>query len=342
MKHFLQPDVPASAKVLSLVRHHHGLPAGAGDEIPVSSIMRSNRLARIWRTGARLNHLNARRRRIELDDIPANAFPVVLELGQGSQFLILREKLTDHGTESFLVQFPDARESLVRAERIREIYDGTCVFLRPRDAANDERGLKSCRGWVARLRLRIASFSMKRGVIAAITCHVLTLAGVLGMVVSHRLAFPASGADSLLVPAVGVFMAAAVVMGILRLRREVITERFPAALVDGVFVPIYALAMVFLAGWVATPFFWVAGSIIAVLLLSARLGQVPSRLRAVRGYVVGGTFFAGAVACWTVASLGIFPPAVMAGALVLGTCLVNLLIESDVLWQEVRLAMIAG
>ena len=85
-----------------------------------------------------------------------------------------------------------------------------------------------------------------------------------------------------------------------------------------------------------------AGSIIAVLLLSARLGQVPSRLREVRGYIVGGTFFAGAVACWTVASLGISPPAVMAGALVLGTCLVNLLIESDVVWQEVRLAMIAG
>jgi len=87
MKLFLHPDLPASAKVLSLVRHHHGLPTGANEEIPVNARMRSNRLARIWRTGARLNHLNARRRRIELDDIPASAFPVVLELGQGSQFL---------------------------------------------------------------------------------------------------------------------------------------------------------------------------------------------------------------------------------------------------------------
>ncbi len=343
MKHFLQPDVPASAKVLSLVRHHHGLPTGLCDEIPVSAAMRGNRLTRIWRTGARLNHLNARRRRIELDDIPASAFPVVLELGQGTQFLILREKLSDHGTESYLVQFPDARESLVRAERIREIYDGSCVFLRPRGAAHDESPRGGTRsGWLARLRSRIASFPMKRGIIAAITCHVLTLAGVLGVVVSHRLAFPAAAADSLLVPVVGVFMAAAVVLGILRLRREVITERFSAALVDGICLPLYGLAMVFLAGWVATPFFWVAGSVIAVLLLSARLGQMPSRLRGVRGYVVGGTFFAGTVACWTVASLGLFPPALMAGVLVLGTCLVNLLIESDVLWQEVRLALIAG
>lgn len=341
MKLFLQPDLPASAKVLSLVRHHHGLPTGVNDEIPVNVTMRTNRLARIWRTGARLNHLNARRRRIELDDIPASAFPVVLELGQGSQFLILKEKLNESGTESYIVQFPDARQSLVRAERIREIYDGTCVFLRPRDAANDERGPKSRRGWFARLSARIASFPMKRGIISAIVCHVLTLVGVAGVVVSHRLAFPDGGAGSILVPAMGVFMAAAVVLGILRLRREVVTERFPAALVDGAFLPLYGLAMVFLAGWVATPFFWVAGSLIAVLLLSARLGQVPSRLRKIRNWVVGGTFFAGAVACWTVASLGLFSPALMAGALVLGTCLVNLLIESDVLWQEVRLAMIA-
>lgn len=342
MKIFLQPDLPASAKVLSLVRHHHGLPTGLNDEIPVNATMRTNRLTRIWRTGARLNHLNARRRRIELDDIPPSAFPVVLELGQGSQFLILKENLNEGGTESYIVQFPDARESLVRAERIREIYDGTCVFLRPRDTANDDRGSKPRGGWFGRLSARIAAFPMKRGILAAIVCHALTLAGVAGVVVSLRLAFPAAGADSLLVPAMGVFMAAAVVLGILRLRREVITERFPAALVDGAFLPIYGLAMIALAGWVATPFFWVAGSVIAVLLLSARLGQVPSRLRGVRGYIVGGTFFAGAVACWTVASLGLFSPALMAGALVLGTCLINLLIESDVLWQEVRLAMIAG
>lgn len=350
MKHFLQPDIPASAKMLSLVRRHHGTPMGANDEIPSNTLMRGNRLARIWRRGARLHHLKARRRRIELADIPAIAFPVVLELGQGTQFLILREKFADHGTESYLVQFSDARESLVRAERLREIYDGTCVFLRPREAAPEVKGTEvkgtgsphGSPGLIARLRSRIASFPMKRGVIAAMTCHVLTLTGVLGVVVSHRLAFPEAGADSLLVPAVGVFMAAAVVMGILRLRAEVITDRFPAALVDGALVPFYGLALVFLAGWVATLFFWVAGSIIAVLLLSARLGQAPSRLRGVRGYIVGGTFFAGAVACWTVASLGIFPPAVMAGALVLGTCLVNLLIESDVVWQEVRLAMIAG
>lgn len=349
MELLLQPDLPASAKVLRLIRHYHGLPRGLREEIPVSAARRYNRLGQIWRTEARLNHLNARRRRIRLDDIPATAFPVVLELGQGSQFLILREKVSESGAESYIVQFPDARESLVRAERIGEVYDGTCIFLRPRDAAKEERGgehhgirPRLSHGWLGRLTSRLTSFPMKRGIIRAIGCHLLTLAGVLGVILSHQLAFPAAGDDSLLAPAMGVFMAAAVVAGLLRLRREVIRERFSAALVDGISLPLYSGALMFLAGWAATPFFWVAAAVIIVLLLSARLGQMPSRLRRVRVYLVGGTFFAGAVAFWTAASLGLFPPALMAGALILGTCLVNLLIESDVLWQEVRLAMLTN
>lgn len=346
MKAFLQPDVPAPAKVLRLVRHHHGLPSGEGEAIPTSATMCRKDLARVWRAGARLNHLKARRRRIHLDDIPAGAFPVVLELGGGSQFLILREKLDECGTGSYLVQFPDARESLVRAERIREIYDGTCVFLRPCGSAEENPG-ETGRGpgsgsrwsWLARLRLRIALFPMKRGVVAAITCHVLTLVGVLGAVVSHGLAFPGENQDPL-VPAVGVFMAAAVVAGILRLRREVLGGRLAAALVDGICLPFYGLAMVGLAGWMALPFFVVAAAVVGVLLLSDRLGQMPSRLREIRLHVVGGTFCAGAVAGAAAVSLGFLAPAAMVGCLVLGTCLIDFLIESDVLWQEVRLAMI--
>lgn len=316
---------------------------GVNDKIPTSEVVRGERLARIWRRGARLNHLKVRRQLIHLDDIPASAFPVVLELGQGTQFLILREKLDDSGTGAYLVQFPDAREALVRAERLRETYDGTCVFLRPRTARVERKetgpGNESRRGWLAGLRKRIASFPMKRGILAAIICHVLTLAAVLG-VMSHGLAFSAADSGSPLVPAMGIFMAAAVVTGILWLRREVLTDRVSVALVDGIFLPLYGSAMVLLAGWVSIPFFWVAAAVIAVLLLSNRLGQMPSRLRELRGYVVSSTFLAGAVASGTLASLGLFPSAAIAGTLVIGSCLINLLIESDVLWQEARLALL--
>lgn len=340
MESFLHPELPASAKVLSLVRLHHGLPVSGTDEIPVTPAMQSNRLARIWRTGARLNHLNARRRRIRLDDIPESAFPVVLELGNGSQFLILKEKVNDRAAESYIVQFPDSRESLVRAERIREIYDGNCIFLSPRDAAQDgSSGTGSGRGgWLRRMLSRIGSFPMKRGLTAAILCNSITLAGVIGVVMSHRMAFPRVDPPSLFVPATGVFMAAAVILGILRIRREALTEKLPAALIDCAFIPFYGLATVSLAGWSAVPFFWIAGMVGACLLLSHRLGQVASRLRRARSYILSATFLTGAAGCWTGASLGLLNPALMAGGIILGTCLVNLLIESDVLWQEARLA----
>jgi hypothetical protein len=131
MNAFHRPNLPATSKVLSLVRLHHGLPPEGGVILPKEAKSGSP-LGRLWRSGARANHLQARRRRVALDDLPAGEFPVILELAGGSNFVIVHERCGKDGAEaSFRVQFPDSREAEVRADRLRELYDGTCVFLSP-------------------------------------------------------------------------------------------------------------------------------------------------------------------------------------------------------------------
>lgn len=142
MTSFQQPDVPAAAKVLSLVRLHHGLPSLGGEEIPLSSAKRRTALGRIWKRGSRLNHLAARRRRIALDEIPDASLPAILELSKGSNFVVLMERLPagKENAEAYLVQFPDSRESQVSADRLRELYDGVCVLLRPAETRSGRGG----------------------------------------------------------------------------------------------------------------------------------------------------------------------------------------------------------
>lgn len=131
MNPFHRPDLPATSKVLSLVRMHHALPAeGVGVVSPTTAT--GSTLGRLWRAGARANHLQARRRRVALEDLPSGEFPVILELAGGSNFVIVHGRCGNGGGEvSYGVQFPDSREAEVRADRLRELYDGTCVFLRP-------------------------------------------------------------------------------------------------------------------------------------------------------------------------------------------------------------------
>jgi hypothetical protein len=131
MNAFHRPNLPATSKVLSLVRIHHGLPPEGAEVVPQTADSRAT-LGRLWRSGARANHLQARRRRVALDDLPAGEFPVILELAGGSNFVIVHERCGNAGGgDSYLVQFPDSREAEVRADRLRELYDGTCVFLSP-------------------------------------------------------------------------------------------------------------------------------------------------------------------------------------------------------------------
>lgn len=122
------------SRVLGLIRAHHSLPnpVSAGmEEAPRST---ANWSPRNWQRESRRNHLSASRRRMALEAIPRESFPVILELSGGSNFVIVNERLSPgrrHDCESYLVQFPDSRESLVRGDRLRELYDGTCVMLRP-------------------------------------------------------------------------------------------------------------------------------------------------------------------------------------------------------------------
>ncbi len=147
MNAFHRSDLPAPAKALSLVRIHHGLPSRSGEEIQPVATGANAPAARIWGRGARLNHLVARRRRIALDRIPAGRCPAILELSGGTNFVILLGR--DHeSSDTFRVQFPDSREALVRGDRLREIYDGLCVFLTPSAAQQG--------GWLRHLWIRFA------------------------------------------------------------------------------------------------------------------------------------------------------------------------------------------
>lgn len=126
MEPFKSPEIPASAKALSLVGLHHGVLLGG--DIPTFAGSEKSRSKAAWRKGARLNHLTARKRKAKLDDIAEESFPVILEIDGGRNFVILKEKA---GESEFLVQFPDSREAPVSRERLAQRYSGTCVYLGP-------------------------------------------------------------------------------------------------------------------------------------------------------------------------------------------------------------------
>ncbi len=341
MDSFIRSDHPSSAKVLGLVRLHNGIAYGSGVTIPVSGTGDKSRLGRVWKEGAKLNHLRARRRRIDLDDIPARAFPVILELAKGTNYIILKERYDSEKGDEYLVQFPDSRESLVRGNRIREIYDGTCVFLRachfhfPSDTTGGS-------GLLRRLIMRISPPRMKKGIITSLAVNGFTLAAILALVVSHRAILGAfEERPSLLLPGLGVLLAGAVTLGIFRIRRDLLSDRFPSALVDCCFIPSFGVLAAALLGWSALSFLLVAALVTMILFLSRRLGQVPSRFAVSRPLFLSLAFAVVALGSWCLVVAGLLNHALLAGAIVTGTCLVNFFLESDILWQELRLASIA-
>ena len=107
-------STPASTRVVDLVRQHHGLPQHADAGLPEEN-------GGNWRKQARSRHLHARRRQVNLSEIPESQYPVVLEIHGCSHFVILTAKRDD---DTYCVQFPDSREADVSAERLEEFYDG--------------------------------------------------------------------------------------------------------------------------------------------------------------------------------------------------------------------------
>ncbi len=122
-------------RLIALVGVHHGIPAPEGEEKKPEIPIRESQLSRAWKKCAREHHLIATRRRVNLDEIPENAYPVALELENGNRFVLLVEKTKNLLTsgDAYIVQFPDSRAALVRDKRIREMYDGTCIFFQPHD-----------------------------------------------------------------------------------------------------------------------------------------------------------------------------------------------------------------
>lgn len=118
---------------------HHGVPRFPDASPGESGARRSERT---WKAPDLRRPLRARRRRLDLDEIPEGALPVILELFRGKNFVILLERVpsASTGETAYLVQFPDRREALVQGGRLRAAYDGVCVLV---DATSGKSGWRS-------------------------------------------------------------------------------------------------------------------------------------------------------------------------------------------------------
>lgn len=340
MNAFHQPDLPAPAKVLSLVRLHHGLPSQKGEEIPLVANASVKRLSSQWRAGARLNHLQARRRRIALEEIPDSALPAVLELGKGSNFVILLER--NHSgkgeDEGYLVQFPDSRVSIVRGDRLRELYDGVCVFLRPTSRVKPPGGDRPARRFWGRFR----EISWKRGVLGAVIANLMTLLAAAGLI--YAFGSTSENGEALRVPLAffAIAMAGLVSSGLVLLRRNRGEDRFPGAVVDAAFLPVHSLLAGLLAGWVALPFLIAAVLLGAGILASPCAGKTLPALASFRSSLLTLCFLSGAALALASVTMGYLAPALLAGSLVLGTSLIDRLFDGDLIVREWRLARLSG
>ncbi|MCB1204169.1 MAG: hypothetical protein KDN18_07905 [Verrucomicrobiae bacterium] len=340
MNAFHQPDLPAPAKVLSLVRLHHGLPSQKGEEIPLVANASVKRLSRQWRAGARLNHLQARRRRIALEEIPESALPAVLELGKGSNFVILLER--NHSgkgeDESFLVQFPDSRESMVRGDRLRELYDGVCVFLRPDSRVQPPGSDRPARRFWGRFR----EISWKRGVLGALIANLTTLLAAAGLIYAFGSTSGSGETPRIPVAFFAIAMAGLVSSGLVLLRRNCGEGRLPGAVVDAAFLPVHSLLAGLLAGWVALPFLIAAVLLGAGILASPCAGKTLPALTSFRSSLLTLCFLSGAALALASVTMGYLAPALLAGSLVLGTSLIDRLFDGDLIVREWRLARLSG
>lgn len=334
------PNLPVAAKVLTLVRNHHGFSGLSEEEI--SSASEWNRaIPEIpWTKAARAHSLRARKRKVLLEEIPVGSMPVVLELNEGRSLVILLEKVSE---DEFLVQFPDSRESLMERELLEECYSGTAVFLR-------KRGSRLLREWglmsggltaeKASAKKRLAKAAREKSFRSALALNALFLIGTVAMVASHKAAYSEFTHQSFLLPILGILFGGAIALGLIRMRCEVIEEGRFSALADGVMIPVFAIAMAILAGWTAMPFMIVAALIGCYLLISRRIGSIASRISASRSRLLAGVFLFGAMITWTMAVIGEMAPAALTGLLVMGTYLISMVAGTDRLWQHLRLSRV--
>lgn len=128
MSVFRDPSIPASTRAVQLVSRHHGLPQHEDIAILLAASAATGSLRKVWKREAKAHHLKARRRKMILEEVPEDQFPVILEIDGGTNFVVLLERESE---SDYRIQFPDAREAIVSKERIAEVYDGICVFFTP-------------------------------------------------------------------------------------------------------------------------------------------------------------------------------------------------------------------
>jgi len=322
----LTSTVPASTRVVELVRQHHGLPpredAAAGVEKETG-----------WAKSAHERHLHARRRQVNLSEIPTSQYPVILELHGGSNFVLLTAKRDE---ETYCVQFPDSREADVSAGRLEEFYDGRCIFLKPKRSArggDTEGGSGSAKRtfleFIGSAKLSKGAFGFNLIVILLTCLMIYSNDQALGELV-HR---------SLFLPLLATGIAALALAGVIGLRHELFRHRVAAGWMDLAFVPVLFATAIGFAGWSVVPLLGFAALLVVGLLCSKKLGTVQSNLHRHWKAVVAVAFLDRTSSLSLAYLDGVLNVAMMNGALGLSTYAVYLITHGGSSWQSMRLAM---
>lgn len=325
MKSYRNTSIPAASRAINLVRRHHNLPGSGVAMTPVGSDESSRSAGSNWKREARANHLRAKRRTVLLSDIPIRQLPVILEISGGSNFVILKEK---EKSGECLVQFPDARESIVDLARLEEVYDGTCVFLNPKDDFPNKSGgfwkaVRSMRPTAKTIKGLFFSLAVLAG--ALFYVHVESSAG-LGLV-----------RRSLVLPLMGMLAAGCAVLGLVQLRHGWMGKDRPSRVIELGFIPHFTVTALVLSGWAVVPLVLFNALLVGYFLVSSRVGSVSSRLEKNRNLLVGFGFLIGILGTAPMVLSGQLAPEMMAASVSLGSYSSWLLTHCDRTWQKVRL-----
>ncbi|MCG8600207.1 MAG: hypothetical protein MI807_08715 [Verrucomicrobiales bacterium] len=328
METYRDASIPAAARAMNLVRRHHGMPA----EFCEAASIRGKSAAGNVRREARANHLRAKRRKVLLSDIPEGEFPAILQLSGGSNFVILREKGENN---EYLVQFPDSRESVVDGERLEEVYDGVCVFLRPRPGQGGAGSGGSGRSFREKVR---SAFRPSMETVKSLLFSTAAIVGSLAYLHFESSTGPEFLQRSVAMPFLGILAAAFAALGLVQLRSAVMREPRGALVSELLCIPHFLGTALVLAGWSVAPVALFAGLIAVLLFFSRRAGSMPSRLEAHRVAITGIAFLSGCLGTVPLVFSGRLGPETMTVAVALGTYAVWLAVHADRTLQRVRLA----
>lgn len=311
------------AQVVALVRAHHGLPLPEG-KLDSGNPENETRLSRLWKREARRNHLSARRRSVSLEDIPSTAFPVALELEHGKQFVLVKEKCQERflGSEAYIVQFPDGRESLVRSSRLSELCDGVCVFFQSKSSHGD--------GIWRKIRRKLTPSPKTSVISATLGANCIAWLATAAALWVHKIAFV--GEESAFSQGFGILMVSLVVAGLVSLCPH--QDKPESSLVDSAFLPFHAAAAIYFAGWAALPFLIVALLTALVFSASDSLSKVIFRCQHPQIFLIALSFILAPVAALFFSHHGMGSPALHAAGLIPAAWLIDRTITAAPVLKE--------